>query len=62
MLYVSGRKTQIYKIGWRGKLVLVLYHRSLWATDGIQNIILMMMMEEFIPIKLKTWASWTVNE
>ena len=35
----------------------VLYLKSVGATDGVQNIILMMMMEEkFTPIKLKTWA------
>ena len=40
----------------------VLYLKSGGATDGVQNIILMMRMEEKLtPIKLKTWASWTVS-
>ena len=62
VLYVSGRKPQSYPNGWRGKLVLVLYHKSVGATDGVQNIILMMMMEEkFTHIKLKTWAYQNVS-
>ena len=40
----------------------VLYFKSGEATDGVQNIILMMRMEEKLtPINLKTWASWTVS-
>ena len=39
----------------------VLYHKPGGDTDGEQNIILIMIMEEKLtPIKLKTWASWTV--
>ena len=30
--------------------------------DGVQNVILMVRMEDKLnPIKLKTWASWTVS-
>ena len=32
------------------------------ATDAVQNIMLMIRMEDKLtPIKLKTWAYWTVS-
>ena len=40
----------------------VLYLKSGGARDSVQNIILMIRTEEKLtPIKLKTWASWTVS-
>ena len=40
----------------------VLYLKSGGATEGVQNIILMMRMEEKLtPININTWASRTVS-
>ena len=40
----------------------VLHCKAGGATDGAQNIILMMRMDEKLtPIKIKTWASGTVS-
>ena len=59
---MSGKKPRPYPKNFRGYLVWVLYLQSGGATDIVQNIILMMRMEKKLtPIKLKTWASWTVS-
>ena len=40
----------------------VLHHKEEGATDSAQNLILMMNMEDKLtPIKIMTWASWTVS-
>ena len=62
VLYVSGKKPWTHHNGCRGELVWVLYLKYGGATDGIQNIILMMRMEDkFTLMKLNTWASRTVS-
>ena len=63
MLYVSVKKPRTYPKGWIGQLVRALHRKSECSTDGAQNIILMVSMEEKLtPTKLQTWASRTVNE
>ena len=62
VLYVSGKKPQPQPKGRRGKVVQVLHRKAGGATDGAQNIILMMRMEEKLnPINIKTWASRTIS-
>ena len=40
----------------------LLHHKSGGATDGAENIILMMRMEESLtPIKIRTWESCAVR-
>ena len=61
-MYVSGKKPWPQPKVWRGQVVLVLHHVSGGATDGAQNIIVLMRMKEKLtPIKIKTWASHTVS-
>ena len=60
VMYVSGKKHQPYPMVCRGQVVRLFHHKSGGATDGAQNIILMMRMEEKLtPINIKTWASQT---
>ena len=55
VLYVSGKKPRPHPKGWRVQVVRVLHHKSGGATDGAQNIILMMRMEEKLThIKINT--------
>ena len=62
VLYVSGNKPRPQPKGWRGKVVQVLHRKAGGATDGAQNIILMMRMEEKLtPINIKTWESQTIG-
>ena len=57
-----GKKHQPYPKGWIDQAVRVLYLTSGGATDGVQNIILMMRMEEkSTTINLNTWELWTVS-
>ena len=59
---MSGKKPWPHPKGWRGQVVRVLHHKAGGATDGAQNIILMMRMEEKLTrIKIKKWASQTVS-
>ena len=59
---MSGKKPWPHPKGWIGKVVRDLHHREGGETDGAQNIILMMKMEEKLnPINLKTWVSRTVS-
>ena len=62
VLYASGKKPWMHPNGWRGQLVQDLHQKSGGATDGAQNIIIMMRMEEKLtPNKIHTWASRTVS-
>ena len=59
---MSGKKTWPYHKDWRGQVMRVLHHKAGGVTDGAQNIILMMRMEEKLnPIKIKNWESQTVS-
>ena len=59
---MSGKKPRPYPNVCRGKVVRALYFKPGGATDGAQNIILMMRMEvKLTPIKIKTWAYRTVS-
>ena len=55
VLYMSGKKSWLYFKTWRLQLVLLLHQKSGGSTDGAQNIILMMRMEDKLtPINIKT--------
>ena len=62
MLYISGKKPWPYPKFCRWHVVRVSYRKEGGATDGAQNIVLMMRMEEKLtPTKLNTWAYPTVS-
>ena len=57
VIYVSGKKHLPYPKGWRKQALQVTHHKSGGATDGAQNIVMMMRMDKKLTlIKLKTWA------
>ena len=59
---MSGKKPRPHPKAWRGKVVRVLHDKAGGETDGAQNIVLMMRMEEKLTtVKIKTWESWTVS-
>ena len=59
---MSANKPRLYPKVYREQLVNVLHRKSGGETDGAQNIILMMKMEDKLtPIKLNTWVSRTVS-
>ena len=58
-----GKKPRPYPKVCIWKLVRISYRKSGGATDGAQNIIMMMKIEvKLTPIKINTWASRTVSE
>ena len=59
---MSRKKPRPYPKIWIGQVVRVLHHKLGGTTDGAQNIMLMMKMEEKLNnIKIKTWESQTVS-